>query len=229
MAAMIVSCITAQELWTSADVDFSLMKRLKADVGVECRSTNQLSSISRWSLSAGLSYRICKYLKAGAEYKFIYDHNGNEYDEDDVYIPYYWQPRHRVTAAMSGSVKIGRVSLSLREAYQYTYHRERVTNASFDIISNEWMFDKTLYSKHKGYLRSRLMAEYNIRKCRFTPFISCEMYNNVSGFDVDKVRYTIGTEYKISGHHELQFFYRYIDGNKSDSHVIGVGYTFNIK
>lgn len=229
MAAAAVSCASAQELWTSADLDFSLAKRLKANVGVECRTTDQLSDLSRWSVSAGLSYRLCKYLKAGVAYKFIYDHNGNEYDEDDVYTPFYWQPRQRFSAGLTGSYKVGRVTFSLREMYQYTYHRERVTSASFDVLANEWVFDKTLNVKHKGYLRSKLEAEYNIRKCRFTPFASCEVYSDVSDFDTSKVRYTIGSEYKINSHNGLQLFYRYIDGKNTNSHVIGVGYTFKLK
>lgn len=221
--------ISAQELWTSANVDFGITKKLKADVEVECRTTNKLDNVARWSASAGLSYRFCKYLKAGAAYTFIYQHNGNEYDDDDVFTPYYWQPRQRLQAALTGSYKIGRLSLSLREMYQYTYHRERVTTASLDVLTNEWSFDKTVYARHKAYLRSKLEAEYNIRKSKFSPFASCELYSNISGFDTSKVRYTIGSAYKINSHNSMQLFYRYIDGKNNNSHVIGVGYTFKTK
>jgi hypothetical protein len=232
-ALMLATCgittASAQELWTSAAVGCNITKKLKADVEVDCRTTNALSNISRWSASAGLSYKICHYLKAGAAYTFIYQHNGNEYDDDDVYTPYYWQPRQRVTASLTGSYKIGRLSLSLREAFQYTYHRERVTTASFDVLANEWALDKTVHAKHKGYLRSKLEAEYNIRKCRFTPFVSCEIYNNISDFNTSKVRYTIGTEYKINSRNGVSLFYRYIDGNNNNTNVVGVGYTFKLK
>jgi opacity protein-like surface antigen len=229
LALCCLSTLSAQELWTTAGVDLSINKKLKADVELECRTTDELSDLSRWSISAGLSYKICKYLKAGISYKFIYDHNGNEYDDDDVYTPYYWQPRQRFGAGMTGSYKFGRLSLSLREMYQYTYHRERVTSASYDIFAGEWSFNKQTISKHKGYLRSKLEAEYNIRKSRFTPFASCELYSDVSDFDTSKVRYTLGTDYKINKHNALNVFYRFIDGKNNDSHVIGIGYTFKIK
>jgi hypothetical protein len=229
VAVLAMVTASAQELWSTAELDFSLNKRLKGDVELECRTTDGLSDVSRWSASIGLNYRLCKYLKASAAYKFIYDHNGNDYDEDDVYTPYYWQPRQRFALGLTGSYKFGRLSLSLREMYQYTYHRERITTPTYDLLANEWTLEKSVNSKHKGYLRSRLEAEYNIRKCRFTPFASCELYSDLSDFDTSKVRYTIGSDYKINSRNAVQLFYRYIDGKNSDSHVIGIGYTFKTK
>jgi hypothetical protein len=227
----VVSLVTAsaQELWTSADLDYGITKKLKADVGIECRTTDQLSNISRFAVSAGLNYRLCKYVKAGVAYTFLYDHNGNKYDDDDNYIPYYWQPRHRIEAELTGSYKIGRVTLSLRETYQYTYHRERVTTANYDMLSNTWTLVQCVNAKPKNYLRSRIMAEYNIRKSPFTPFASCEIYSDVSDFSTNKARYTVGSEYKLNSRNELSLFYRYIDRHNGGTHVIGVGYSFKLK
>jgi hypothetical protein len=227
LAMASASAVSAQEIWTSAGADFSITKKLKAEVEVECRTTDKVEDVARWSVGADLSYRFCKYLKADVGYTFIYQHNGNEYDEDDTYIPYYWQPRQRVQASLTGSYKFGRLAVSLREGYQYTYHRERTTVPTYNALDNSWDLIQEVNSKHKGYLRSRLELEYNIRKSRFTPFASCELYNDVSGFDLKKVRYTVGSEYKINKHNGVQLFYRFIDSrNSTDSHVIGVGYTY---
>jgi hypothetical protein len=229
LAACSIVHASAQELWTDASIDCNITKKIKADFEVECRTTDALSDVARWSASAGLSYKLCKYLKAAAAYTFIYQHNGNEYDDDDTFIPYYWQPRQRLQASLTGSYKIGRLSLSLREAYQYTYHRERVTVASYDVLADEWTFNKVTHAKHKAYIRSKLEAEYNIRKCRFTPFASCELYNDISDFNTSKVRYTIGTDYKINAKNSAHIFYRFIDGKNNNSNVIGVGYTFKLR
>ena len=220
---------SAQELWTSAYGEYAITKRLKAGVGIECRTSDGLSGVGRWSVGAELDYKLCKYLKAEVAYRFIYDHSGDEYD-DDEYIPSYWQPRQRVQVSLTGSYKVDRFTFSLREGYQYTYHRERTTVPSYDALNNEWTFDKVVNSKHKGYLRSRLEVEYNIRKSPFTPFVSCELYNNVSGFALAKSRYTVGTDYKINKRNAVQLFYRYVDKRSgADSNVIGVGYSYKFK
>lgn len=82
-------------------------------------------------------------------------------------------------------------------------------------------------------LRSRLEAEYNIRKSRFTPFASYELYNSLSsGFSRDKSRWTVGTDYKFNKRHSLSLFYRYIDTQDDDdpsTHIIGIGYKFKLK
>jgi hypothetical protein len=227
LALVSASAASAQELWTSANAEFSLTKKLKAGIELQCRTTDKVDDVGRWSVGADLSYRFCKYLKADAAYTFIYQRNGDEYDDEDTYIPSYWQPRQRVQLSLTGSYKIGRLAVSLREGYQYTYHRERSTVPTYDIVNDSWLLNKVTATKHKAYLRSRLELEYNIRKSRFTPFASCELYNDISGFDIKKVRYTVGTEYKINRHNGVQLFYRYIDSRKSDnSNVIGVGYTY---
>jgi hypothetical protein len=52
----------------------------------------------------------------------------------------------------------------------------------------------------------------------------------VSGFDLSKVRYTVGSDYKINRHNAVQLFYRFVDNRSgSNSNVIGVGYTYKFR
>ena len=50
---------------------------------------------------------------------------------------------------------------------------------------------------------------------------------------VDKIRYTLGTDYKLSKTSKLSVYYRYQDEASSDDddesggHVIGLGYSFD--
>ena len=51
-----------------------------------------------------------------------------------------------------------------------------------------------------------LQVEYNIRKCAFTPYTSCELsysLNEIGAFE--KLRWTLGTEWKLSKKHALDF------------------------
>ena len=85
----------------------------------------------------------------------------------------------------------------------------------------------------KIFLRSRLELDYDIANSRWKPFVSVELYkplNDKVDNKMDKIRYTVGTEYKINKHNALEAFYRYnnfIDDDENDGqHVIGLGYTY---
>lgn len=164
----------------------------------------------------------------------------------------YWYTRHRATASLTGSVKWGRFKFSLRERYQFTHrmgaycererwyynsHHEKFPNDvdEYFIIddpesdSYSYMTDeKKPKSDHK--LRSRLAVSYDIKDCAFEPFAEVEVYNQFDeAFAYDKVRYTIGAEYKINKEHKVKVYYRYqdyADVDEVSGHVLGLGYAF---
>lgn len=210
---------------------------LKADVGYSVMSMY------------GLGETTIKYEKN--------DEGGYEYDDDGNLIPKhknvdspYWYTRHRATASLTGSVKWGRFKFSLRERYQFTYRmrsycdRERwyykrrtgdyyldEDRYNGDGSSNDkysYMTDtKKAKSDHK--LRSRLSVSYDIKQCPFEPFAEVEVYNELdNAFAYDKIRYTVGTDYKINKEHKLTLYYRYQDYADIDEvggHVLGIGYA----
>ena len=85
-------------------------------------------------------------------------------------------------------------------------------------------------AKGKNQLRSRLEISYDKKHALFTPYASVELYN---AWAVEKVRYTIGTDIRLSKHHSLNAFYRFQDMKSVDAddydpdmHYLGVGYKF---
>ena len=199
------------------------------------------------------------FLKADVGYVFMYmnypgetaikyetDDDGNDVlDAEGNPIPKhmnvdapYWTARHRATASLTGSVKWGRFKFSLRERYQYTHRmrsycdRERYGyHRDFDLwddVPTLMTDEKKAKSDHK--LRSRLSVSYDIKKCPWEPFAEVEVYNELdNAFALDKVRYTIGTEYKINKEHKVKVYYRYQDYaalDDVDDHVLGLGYAF---
>ena len=199
------------------------------------------------------------FLKADVGYTFMYMHYPAEteikYQEDDegnyatdaigAFIPShknvdaaYWTARHRATASLTGSFKWNRFKFSLRERYQFTYRmpsqcdRERYDYhpdfGVWDDMPQQTIDDKKAKSDHK--LRSRLQISYDIKKCPFEPYVEVELYNQLdNAFAYDKIRYTIGTEYKINKENKLKLYYRYQDYADLDEvsgHVLGVGYAF---
>lgn len=218
----------AQSLWTSAEMKFGIAKGLNGSVEGEWRTKDNFSGTDRFAGSAGLSYKFCPYFSIGGGYTYIHKHVDSRTTKKGNIISDYWQPRHRTVFDLTGSYKWGRFSLSLRERYQFT-HRVGMSVAKYDGDDGSAKADEIIDAENKHVLRSRLKADYNIRKSGFNPFASVEVYNNLSDFSYKKLRLTAGTDYKINKHNSLTAFYRYISGSDDDDrngHVIGVGYRF---
>ena len=205
-------------------------------------------------LKADVGYSVMSMYGMGeTAIKYRTDDDGNfEMDDEGNLIPKhmnvdspYWYTRHRATASLTGSVKWGRFKFSLRERYQFTHRmrsycdRERWYYKTYkkefylddDPESDDYSYmtdEKKSKSDHK--LRSRLAVSYDIKQCPFEPFAEIEVYNELdNAFAYDKIRYTVGADYKINKEHKLTFYYRYQDYADIDEvsgHVLGIGYAF---
>ncbi len=141
--------------------------------------------------------------------------------------PSYHATRHRFYIGVTGSYRIGRFDLSLRERYQITYRPEHNTKRyDFDNL----MWEPTVVkSKTRHILRSRLKAEYDIPASKFSPWASVELFNDLR---LDKVRLQAGCDYTLKKQHQFSLFYRYqrVTGTDNDgetnSHILGAGYCF---
>ena len=263
-------------VWTSIEGSTKLNKKLELSLEGEYRTQDMSSMTERASGAVNLSYKdknFLPFLKADVGYTYMYMHypaetaikyetddEGNfEFDDEGNFIPKhknvdaaYWTARHRATASLTGSFKLGRFKFALRERYQYTYRMpsqcDRVRwyydpfhNLMPDDIpeyyldedpeSDDYSYmtdEKAAKSDHK--LRTRLSVDYDIKKCPFAPFAEIEIYNELdNAFAFDKIRYTVGTEYKINKKNKLKAYYRYQDSADIDEvggHVLGLGYAF---
>lgn len=162
----------------------------------------------------------------------------------------YWRPRHRAYFDVQGKVDIGRFSISLRERYLYNYYvetealRDKYRNPSqpgysgnlypfngMEFMKYEQEMD-TKKAKSKHSLRTRLQVEYDIKGVPLTPFVSCELTNELSNaMQYDKVRAQAGVEWKINKKHILSGAYLYQNENQEigpneSLHAIKLGYKF---
>lgn len=220
--------------------EWEVIKDLSIEAGLQMRLNNDFGSLDRLQTSAGINYEVCKYFNLGADYILI-----NIYDSE---IKEWDKPRHRLNLNLEGSVNIGRVELSLRERLQTTFRTDSVNR-----------FEKP---KNEMILRSRLMAEYNIRHSKWTPYLLFELHNTLNApkvvgnykrdpFSTDnyitRYRTGVGTKFRISRNHRLDFYYYFdydrgydIDykGNKGDlkgyveerefRHIFGISYKFKL-
>lgn len=221
-------------------VEWEVVNDLTLEAGVQLRLNNDLGSVDRIQTSVGANYKVCKYFDFGADYILI---NGYEVD-----VKSWDKPRHRANVNVRGSVKVGRVTLSLRERLQTTFRTDSVNR--YEKMNPELM------------LRSRLMAEYSIRHSRWSPYALFEMNNTLNAPKVvanyktaalstdnyiARYRLGVGAKFRISRHHRLDFYYYFdydrgynIDykGNKGDlkgyvqenefRHTFGISYKFKL-
>lgn len=227
---MVTPVLRAQSLWTSAEMKFGIVKGLSGFVEGEFRTADGLDGTERWTASVGLDYKLYRKLKLSAEYTYIHRHVESRITKKGNIVSDYWQPRHRFSFALTGSYSWNRFSFSLRERYQHTYRTEQAV-PKWDGDNGSAKQDELINASHKHVLRSRLKADYKIRKSNFTPFASCELYNSLSGFTYEKMRWTAGTDYKFNKRHSVSVYYRYIeqsDDNDTNGHVIGISYSFKL-
>ena len=219
-------------IWYEVGAEKKLSQKWSVAAEAELRTRDNCKAADRWSAGLSASYKIVKGLKATAGYTFLYDNNAEELDlksdglTPNKWTPHYWGVRHRFSMGLTGSVKWNRFDISLRERWQYTY-RPSASEKRYDIDNNIWTDRK---GKGKNILRSRLQVGYDIPNWKFDPYVSAEMYNGSGG--VSKMRYTLGTEYKIRKTHAIGLSYKYQhvydddDDLSSNRHILGLSYKY---
>jgi len=219
-------------LQVSAGVSHKLNKKWSVGGDVEFRSRNNLRTADRVGIGVSGGYKLTKWLKASAGYVLLIDNNHEKltYNTDGSYNnwrPSYWGLRHRFNVSLTADYTIQRVTVSLRERWQYTYRPHKLTD-NFDFDEALWE-QVEVRGKGKNVLRSKLQVDWNIPHCKFDPFASVEFYN---AWRLEKTRIAVGVDYNINKTHYLEAFYRYqiLDGDDDDNevntHIIGLGYTF---
>ena len=183
-----------------AGIDWEPVKNLSLEAGLQLRLNDDLRSIDRAQASLGLNYDVCDYFNIGAEYIHLSNYDALEKTFE--------RPRHRLNVDLEGSVKVGRVKLSLRERLQTTFRTDSVNR--YEKMNPEMI------------LRSRLQAEYGIRNSRWTPYILFELHNTlnapavVANYKSDpyttdnyitRYRAGVGAKFRITRNHRLDFYY----------------------
>ena len=176
----------------------------------------------QWNHTNRQKIRFRTYCISGLQFMEVKTKNNH-------WRPSYWGIKHRFYASLAGSYKFkNNIKLELRERWQYTLRPEK-TIQRWDFDDEAWE-DKVRSSMAKNQLRSRFEVSYDKKHAFFTPFASIELYNS---WGIEKIRYNIGTDLRLSKQHNLSIYYRYQDMKHVDAddydpnmHYIGVGYKF---
>lgn len=197
------------ELWTSIEVEKRLNKKLRLTFEEQARFNENISGFFKFNSDIGISYRINKYVKIGANYRL----------EQKKQPENYYSTRHRFTSDLILRYEVARFLFSYRNRYQHKY---------VDLYSSE---DGSI---PRTYNRSRIQAEYNIRKNPLTPYISYEFYFKLNNFEyneIDTHRYTVGFEYSLNKRNDLDLYFRilkHVNVNRPvTSNIIGISYCYS--
>ena len=218
--------------------EWSPVKDLSLEAGLQLRLKEDMTSVDRFQTNVGVTYDVCKYFNLGADYVLINCHDSKGWEK----------PRHRANLNLEGSVKVGRVEVSLRERLQTTFRTDSVNR--YEKMNPEMI------------LRSRLQAEYSIRGSRWAPYVLFELHNTlnapavVANYKSDpyttdnyitRYRAGVGAKFRITRNHRLDFYY-YFDYDrgynidyKANSgklkgylqeneyrHIFGISYKFKL-
>ncbi len=244
MAALLsVGTASAQSddfgIWTEVNVEKKLSNRLTLEGGLDTRNKG-LDEMERRSVGLGLDYKIADWLKAGVSYSLLIDHNNKVNSSGKKYADY-WGLRHRFNVQLTASHDFGRLGVSLRERWQYTYRPEKTVDRYWNytdedddryygdpVVKKGITETHTYRGKGSNKWRNRLQLKYKLSK-QWRPYISAE--STVGGSGLDKMRYTAGTEWRLTKQHVFDLHYLYQHSYKDDDeegnrHVLGIGYTF---
>lgn len=188
----------------SAEADKRLAKGLHLSVEGEARLYDNLSDFGRLQLGTGVSYKINRIFKVGAGYMFIEKKNSADK----------WKPRHRVYADASASLRSGDWRFSLKERLQLT-HRD--VGNHYQKTPNSLALKSRFKVEYKGikhitpYAYAELRNVFNDPGCDAVWSTSSESYSGYSfpGYNdayVNRLRGSLGAEWKITKQHSLDFF-----------------------
>jgi hypothetical protein len=204
-----------RETKAGALLSFELEKKLSQTFSLnfaeEVRFQTNNIGFDRNILSLGADYSFWeKRFKAGAYYAFLYLYNND----------YRFEMRNRFYANLSFKHSFTPINLSWRGRIQATLRDENRGN----------------YKVNPRYvLKNKVEIEYEIWGKPFKPYLSCDLSINlndpVTRYDPTRLRFQLGTTWRINRTDYLDFFLRYDEYLKNDDprvFSIGVGYKMKL-
>jgi len=200
------------QTWSSATLAYKLNKKVKLGIGQELRLENNTSEVDKYFTEGFIKYKIAKPLTLGAELRFVRSN-----DNEGKIQGYENHLRHALNAQFKHDVN--RLTLKYRLQYQSSKEMNQSAALSND-PTKKWRF--------------KVGGEYNIKKWKFDPKISGEIFRTMgTDGDFSKIRGTIGTSYETKKAGSITLFFRMekeLNKNYPQlTNVIGMNYQYTLK
>lgn len=198
------------EGWTSLEFLLKPTKMFRLSLRQEFRIEENFSEVDQYFTQLYLGIRPFKRAELGAGFRYIQnnDHTGKKQG---------YETHLRFHLDMKYAVKLSRFRVGVRLRYTNKNELER---AEADC--------------GKQHLRFKLRLKYNIRRWKLDPIFSSELFyaleEGPEAAGVDKMRFTIGTQYKLGAMGKIGLYYRYeipIDqSNEEPSNIFLLRYEY---
>lgn len=185
--------------WVELEFSKKFLKDFKFSVIPEFRFQDDFT-LDKYVLEGKLGYQPFKHLEFAGSYR-MYTNIKKKGNEVS----------HKLVFDAIGDKDFGRFNASLR------------TRFSNDNDDNDDI------EKATNYFRPRLKIKYDIRKNKIDPYVSYEIYHNLSENSFYKNRFDIGATRKLGKQHKIGLYYRlqsYFEANKQSIHIAGIDYGF---
>lgn len=153
----------------------------------------QYKRLDCWYIRPGVQYKPLPWLKLGLYYDYL--------KVPDTY-------GHRLVADISGTLRQGNLSASIRFRYLHTW--------------------KPAVNTQDDELRSRLLVTYAIPNVPLKPYAAVELFTEPLIWR--RTRHYLGLMYDITPFMQLDGFYmmHFSKTNRNPQHIVGLGLNFNL-
>lgn len=143
-----------------------------------------------------IEYKAMKFLTLGAAYRFV----ANQRETKDA------EYLHRFAYSATAKKDFNRFETSFRLRYSNYADEEEGEGTEF--------------------LRYKIACKYDIPKCKITPFVSAEMFQDLDASALHKMRYAAGANYKLFKKNSIGVSYKldYYNKEYRNKHIISLGY-----
>lgn len=198
------------ESWNKIGLKYKINKKFGIGLEQSIRLNQNASTIDQVLTDLNFKIKPTSYLNFELGLRYVSDRGGNDLFDNDF--------RFNLDAIFKHKVK----------PFSFKY-RLRFQNR------NEIGLSTAEGDYFKNYLRFKASAEYNIKKWKFDPVFSAEIFRDMTKYTggFDKLRFTLGTSYSLKKWGELAAFYRIEQSlgatYPKTTYIIGLGYTFTLK
>ena len=178
------------ESWASTDLEIKLNKRITFNLKEEIRLKSIGIPYDRIFTQLNFEYTLFRSIDLGIGYRYINlnDEEGKLHEIEN---------HQRIHGSLAYTLKLDRFSSKIRGQYQTRW--EHLPNTNIFV------------SDYRKYWRIKNDCQYNIRNWKFDPKVGVEFFllNEKQRGQFNKYRYSIGTNYKLKGPHEISIKYMY--------------------
>ncbi|MFZ4399468.1 MAG: DUF2490 domain-containing protein [Bacteroidales bacterium] len=199
------------QIWTEVKIDHKLNRKFTSYLDAGLRFSENITETGLAYSEIGLDYKINKSWELSGGYRYA----SKRKNED------YYSVRHRFNLDLTLKKSYYLFNFQLRTRAEMQY-KDVFTSVNGSIPDYQW--------------RNKLQLKYNFTK-KFKPFIYLESYTSFSAstytqyLDITKMKYCLGTEYKINKRNSIECYYliqqEYHQKNPYNYFVYGITYNYS--